>query len=215
MKNVASLAMELSKKPSRKVAFESVQSLIEKLADEQDQQSFKAADLANLYAYFLPSKPKTAKNDLEWVSKAVAVKDVRYYLNYLHEASGKLVGTDGHRMHWIETKQDRGYLAPMTGDVVSCDGTYPNIERVIPHHLSPTHVLRVSELGKSSVIPSKGRPIPQYIFPNGSKFNAQFIDEAVNGADEFLWNPQQDAGFSIYISSLDGVRNAVIMPMRD
>lgn len=212
MKDVQSIAMDLHRKPSRKQVFQSVQALIARHSYESDRQGAEAEALANLYAYFLPNKPKKAKNDLEWVSKAVAVQDVRYYLNYLHEAKGKLTATDGHRLHWIETVKDRGFMAPMTGDVVSCDGQFPEIDRVIPK-LSPTHILRVSELVKTSKA-HNNKLYQQYIFPNGSMFNAKYVDDAVNGEDQFLWNPKADEDVAIHISSLDGVRNAVIMPIR-
>jgi hypothetical protein len=209
MKNIQSIALGLTKKPNKNQAFSAVRTLIEEAGPDSPQ----ARELATLYAHFLPSVPKMAKNDLQWVSKAVPKKDVRYYLNYLHESSGMLVGTDGNRVHWIETEQDRGYLAPMTGDVVECNGTYPDIRRVIPS-LSPSHILRVSELEKK-VVEFGSKIVKQYAFPNGSTFNAKYVDDAVNGADEFLWNPQAKKMEAINISSMDSIRNAVIMPMRD
>lgn len=198
------------KKPNRKQAFEEVNHLIAKMGD--DQRCNDA--LATLYSYFLPNAPKQAKTDLEWISKAVGKMDVRNYLNYLYCDGNKLVATDGHRLHWMESvPYHEGFYVPVTGEAIEDQGTYPNVERVIPTRQANT-LIKISELIVDSSEIANGRPFAVYQFPNGSWFQAQFIDEAFNGEDEMLWNPETEENQSIHLQTKDGKRNAVVMPMR-
>ena len=106
------------KKPSKKRAFEIVQTLKDvKGAMIITNEYTKLVE--ELYQYFIPAPPKTPKTGEQWVSKAVAVKkDIYYnrrYLKYMMVANGLIVGTDGSRMHVAPTDlPDGAYDAALT-----------------------------------------------------------------------------------------------------
>ena len=118
------------RKPNKKDAFSALKSIINQVGDENE------ADLATLYAFFLPPVPAKPKTPEQWVARAMAKMDIRDYLNYLYNDGKKLIATDGHRMHFIkghETK--KGFynteMEPLDNDEGQC-GKYPDADRVIP-----------------------------------------------------------------------------------
>lgn len=111
------------KKPNKATAFAMVKNLAEKPADLET--------LAALYAYFLPPIPKTAKTPEEWIFKAVAKKDVRHYLKYAYSDGKRLIGTDGHRLHFAPTSLPEGYYDSQL-NLCDVDARYPDVDRVIP-----------------------------------------------------------------------------------
>jgi hypothetical protein len=127
-------------KANRKAAFNVVNALID------NNEPPTTAQLAILYSFFTPSQPAKPKTPAQWVQKAVAVKDVRYYLNNAHASGGFLRGTDGHRMH----------IAPIAGifdgfydkntNAVDVDGTFPNVQRVIPTDSAARQTIDLSDM---------------------------------------------------------------------
>ena len=92
----------------------------------------KVIDLDLLINYFAPPVPKKPKTKEQWVALAVAKKDVRKYLNYLHVRDKKLWATDGSRMHWCDTDLADGFYCPKTLFLVDLAYKYPDTYRVIP-----------------------------------------------------------------------------------
>lgn len=113
------------RKPSKTAAFELLVGLIENgdLTDE--------VIAAHLYAFFQPGIPAKPKTPEQWVARAVAVKDVRFDLNYLYSDGKRLMGMDGHRLHIIPTERPAGYYDKQLSPVV-VDHPYVDVDRVIP-----------------------------------------------------------------------------------
>lgn len=132
------ITLSHTNKPSKKKAFETIL----KRKQGEELTDYEIDELIN---YFSPrvTKPKTA---LQWVAKAVAKKDCRYYLNHVCVEDGVAYGSDGHRIHYIDTSLADGCYDPKTLLKVELDD-YPfimakSIKRCIPvssHlHLSVT-----------------------------------------------------------------------------
>ena len=128
MSTLINLAIE-NKAPSKAIA----QGIIRDLA-EQHPDSVR--ELAQLYAYFMPPKPKTPKTAFQWVAMAAGVKDIRYYLNYVYVTAEHLAATDGHRLHRAPNTDNLapGYYHPITGDFAHPPeySEYPDTAKVIP-----------------------------------------------------------------------------------
>lgn len=66
---------------------------------ERNDMTAVHADLARLYAHFLPSLPKRPKTAFDWCAKAMSKDDVRHYLRYVYVTDEEIMATDGHRLH--------------------------------------------------------------------------------------------------------------------
>lgn len=88
-------------------------------------------ELDRLYLYFAPVATKGNITGEQWVTKAVAKNDLRVYLKYVYVESGVMYGSDGHRVHWIDTDKPDGFYCPKTLEKVELDLKYPNMKRVI------------------------------------------------------------------------------------
>ena len=192
----------------RSEAFDAIKAVI----DDGGFNESLSKELSTIYAYFLPnvSKAKAKTNEL-WVSRAVAKDDVRKYLNYAYAHDGKLWGCCGQRMHWIESSMSDGYYQPATFDVVNCDLKYPNIERVIPNDQRPNTKLKLSDL---KIELSADNKLKYVYMPCGTVFNLSYMSDAFNCDAEMLYDPNADISDRLLLTSLDGIRHAVIMPMR-
>jgi len=87
--------------------------------------------LAALYSHFMPAPPARPKTAEEWVLKAVAKQDVRFYLQWANAHSSMIRCTDGHRIHAAPTKRKDGYYDTALSAIEESP-TFPDIERVIP-----------------------------------------------------------------------------------
>ena len=116
----------IGKNTNKKDVYPIVEDLINSgVAPTEDQ-------LATLYSFFMPALPAKPKTAQQWVQKAVAVKDVRYYLNNAHASSGFLRGTDGHRLHIAPIAGLFDGYYDKNGSKIDSDDKYPDVQRVIP-----------------------------------------------------------------------------------
>lgn len=165
-----------------------------------------------LYKYFSPAVPKKAKKAWQWVAKAVGVKDVRYYINFLYSDGRRLIGTDGHRMHWIETDLEPGYYCPKTLERVVCDGRFPDIDRVIPERKTFAQFY-LKDLKHVSVPTKKSKPIECVeIGDIQTRINKEYLYQAANSGDMITASLGKADTETIYGSNEFG--HFVIMPMR-
>ena len=94
--------------------------------------------LAQLYTYYKPASAKTAKDPVAWVHLAAGVKDqFRKYLQAAYCSDGRLVATDGRRLHMIPApdgfKPGHWYDEKGNDITPAMDGqTYPDYQRIIP-----------------------------------------------------------------------------------
>ena len=120
--------------------------------------------------------PKHFTDDLRWVAKASGRKDVRWYLNGVSFQTGRIIATNGHRLHQAKDQhypelgivpiegikgllslaREKGKATPISvaradqavrftvGDcqlhVRLIEGTYPEIDRVVPREVYPLGV---------------------------------------------------------------------------
>ena len=163
--------------------------------------------MAMLYSYFMPAMPKRAASMFEWVAKATYAKDVRQYCQFVYCDGSFLIGTDNHRMHYALTDgREVGYYHAITGDKVQEDARFPDWQRVIPPAdkgrevdcaLSDLHVVEPYET--------------QCLVIEGSKFNRQYVLEALNGENTLRGYVSR----GILCLDLQGNAHAVIMSLRD
>ena len=166
------------------------------------------ADLmAMLYSYFMPAMPKRAVTMFEWVAKATKLNNIGPIFRFIYCDGSFLVGTDGHRLHYAPTDgRETGYYHPITGDKVQEGSHFPDWQRVIPP---------ADEGGKVDCALSDLHVVEHYktqcLVIEGSKFNRQYVLEALNG-EEQLKGYVSRGGLCL---DLPGDRHAVIMGIRD
>lgn len=201
MSTLIKLAID-NKAPSKSIA----QVIIRDLA-EQHPDSLR--DLARLYAYFMPPKPKKPKTTLQWVALAAGVKDIRYYLNYVYVTAEHLTATDGHRLHRAPNTDNLapGYYHPITGDFAHPPeySEYPDTAKVIPAPgESVPFELADAEPGEDAL------GAPCYTV-RGAAMNARYLRDAMT----FMPAAQIQITASDKAVRLDdGDLLAVIMPLR-
>ena len=163
--------------------------------------------MARLYSYFIPAMPKRAATMFEWVAKATRAKDVRQFCQFVYCDGSFLIGTDNHRLHYAPADgREAGYYHPITGDKVQEDARFPDWQRVIPP---------ADEGAKVDCALSDLHVVEDYKTPclviEGSKFNRQYVLEALNGEDQLKGYVSR----GILCLDLPGERHAVIMSLRD
>ncbi len=162
------------KKPNKIAAFEQLKELIENSDESQTEL------LANLYTFFTPAitKPKTA---FQWVSKAKGIKGVHYYLNFTYSDGTRVLATDGHRAHIVESTDlkegfydNNGFMAHDTSY-----GKFPNIDQITPD-VEDCKPIKLNEL---ELIDVPNTTMQAYRFNNERGFNAKYIREALSFGD--------------------------------
>jgi hypothetical protein len=131
-------ANERTKTPDAAAKLDAVHTVIEhchKLSDHPTGLPLEVyTALTTLYKQHLPKVPAKPKTARQWAIKAIAKKDVRYFLNQAHIEAGYIRATDGHRLHVAPTdiKDDGFYDAAL--NKLDMLGKFPDIERVTPSH---------------------------------------------------------------------------------
>lgn len=118
------ITLSHTKKPTRKEAFD--------LACKAKSHHLTESEIDSLINYFAPSVPSSPKTAFQWVARAVAINDIRQYLQFVHVSDGVMYATDGHRLHWANTDLASGYYDAKTGIPAKCDGKFPDVRRAIP-----------------------------------------------------------------------------------
>ena len=211
----------ISKKPGKRDA----QILVRELADALPAEIWRehGESLAQLYTFFMPPKPKTARTAFEWVALAAAgpKEFSRPFLAYVMVEPHRIYATDGHRMH--VAPNDDG-LAPgaylpngdffATRDEFTSDvGHYPEIDRVIPSAHEWRQEVDLDELPIGEVRGTVCREVPGGTWTGF--FNRKYFDEAAQGMGKLCLQSKghESAMLLTSINSADG-RFAVIMPIR-
>lgn len=65
-----------------------------------DGNTLTDSEIERLLNHLLPALPAAPRNVWDFVARAMAVNDMRYYLNAVHVIDGIAYATDGHRMHY-------------------------------------------------------------------------------------------------------------------
>lgn len=192
------------KRISKKGAFDIIIDLIESGAPLNERQA------GELYGYFLPPVPKTAKTPRDWVAKTTAGKRrTRYSLEFVRVESGRMVAADGHRLHFTPSDLPDGYYDTNGALVKDIDANYPNVDGVIPED-NGDHI--TVKLADCKVTPCGGVLAVELVI--GCWFNLKYVRDALAGRTEVKILNADTVGpnHSVLLDCKYG--KAVIMPMR-
>lgn len=129
-------------KPKKQDAVDLIRSLSKQFDTDSDQFN----QLAKLYTYFLPPKPESlkqiAKSPFAWVAAATSDHDdPREYLRYVYSDGTRMMGTNGQRVHIVQSNREAGYYCPSSGERVHDQDhwRYADVDRVLgqPHIMAP------------------------------------------------------------------------------
>lgn len=208
-KNVSELATAAngSKKPNKKEAVK----LFENLLFSNDETSKRVAATA-LYTFFLPPAPAKAKTAEQWINKAVAKKDVRFYLNNAYkDQTGRLIGCDGHRMHYVKDQVlEPGYYDAAMNKV-DIEARYPDIDRIIPDR-DVYNCLGLDELKLDCIEKTKDGTYC-YKIDDCIYINKKYLDDALSGFNDGCIY-FKGASDTITIEDNARTRLAIVMPLR-
>lgn len=194
-----------AKRATKKIAYEMAIKL-------KQGEVLSDKELDSLLLYFAPSAPKVAKTAIEWVAKAVATNDIRYYLNFIRVQDGFAYGTDGHRIHRAVSDLPTGFYCPKTLALVDdVGGTYPRVAEVMTRLKDADNTC--ATLGELTKGVSAKKP---YLLHEGLDvaISANYITSALNSSDDssVIEYEPYNSGYRIHGSNEHGV--FVVMPMR-
>ena len=162
-----------AEKINKKQAFELIENL-------KCGEAITADQIDSLLLYFAPPIPKKPKTAFDWVARAVAKKDVRYYLEFIRVQNGKMYGTDGHRMHIAQTDLPEGWYCPKTKAKVECDAKGPDYDRVSGFRSNESKAVKLGDF-ETHV----GKKLTSlYNEEHNVAFNATYLLEALAATDD-------------------------------
>jgi hypothetical protein len=119
-------------KPTKKELLTVIDELIEK-GDPLDKKL-----VGLVWLYFEKNPSQKAADDLRyWVAQAVSKDDTKSFMHNVRCEPGKLIATDGHRLHIAEVSEVSadGFLEPITLTPIEFDEQFPpygDIEKIAP-----------------------------------------------------------------------------------
>ena len=226
---IATLANGLRKKPTAVDKLTAVKRLIEFCNESAQATGYYPNEvhtaLITLYAQHVPPTPAKPKTAFDWAYKAVAKKDIRYYLNAAHvDDNGQLQCTDGHRVHLAATMLAPGFY-DKAQTAVAIDGRFPDVHRVIPQDkeigrtkdrdITKTELLAGRQVlindFTTTVIREPGTINPE---DRGLSINTKYLKDALcNPADLVETSIPGNSTSSVRLTFKDGSM-AVLMPIR-
>jgi len=229
---VATLARDVPKPSDKAQAFNAIRRII---SDIEWEGMDCAADLARLYAHFLPRQSKRATTPFAWCAQAIAGKnDVREYLTYVYVTEDDMVGTDGASLHIAPNAdglEPGFYSAQAIRLHPPTYARYPDYNRAIPHpggrgrcwyHRTLDELpmaARATETGKTYSYYKL--PTGQGTWPEAPESDRQYVHVDAKLLNRLVSMDPGEAfeintggmGDSVY-AELSGGRRAVIMPLR-
>ncbi len=192
-------------KPNKAQIWNVIEGMIEQAPDNDDASK---AELVKLYNFFMPAVPGKPRTPENWVCKALAKNDVRYYLASVYSEGGRIIATDGHRLHVYHTSDyATGYYDSQLNSI-EVDATFPNIERVLPKEPMTGTTKDVLLSGDISVHDGD-----QSILIDGVRFKLKYVHDALCGMPEAVNYCRPKDNPIIRIEADDKL--AVVMGLRD
>jgi hypothetical protein len=194
------------RKPTKKDLLER----IDELLDEGPSELFDPKLIGMVWLYFerQPSA-KAARSDAHWVAQAVSTDEDRPWIWCVRTEPGKLIATDGHRMH-LATDQNvvsQGYLDATTLKPVEAPAPgmdFPPYEQILPAMPENAELVKLTDF----------TPVDrESVEVLGIRLNRRYVREAFAGSDAMRFGHDGPLD-PVRLESLDGKRVAVIMPMR-
>lgn len=203
IQEIADYSRKIKHPANKHQAFKAVLEIIE--------NKHTQADIARLYAYFLPKTGKAPKTALDWVGLAAAKKDVRHYLNgVVFCSSGLMYSTDGHRMHYAPTDKANGFYDLQGNEHLTATKEgwrFPEVDRVIALAKENNIKLKIDDF-------KPGYASNCHVYQhNDLAFQKVYFEQAIAGMDE----PEiliKDKTAPIMIREDESGRVALIMPIR-
>jgi hypothetical protein len=181
------------------------------ILDMANGQQLSDSQISELLRYFAPKAPKTPKTLFDWVSQAVAKKDVRPYLNYVYSDGERIIGCSGHALLVAPTGQyGKGYYCPKTKQLMEKPRfEYPNIDRVLPRaSFDCEHLLDRSNIGFNSEYKIEYITIGEY------RYNLTYFKWMDNCPKDHYFC-QSDSGQLIVKCYEDSNYVGMVMPLGD
>lgn len=163
------ITLSRTKKPTRKEAFD--------LACKAKTHHLTESEIDSLINYLATSVPSRPKTTFQWVARAVAINDIRQYLQFVHVSDGIMYATDGNRLHWADTDLANGYYDAKTGARVDdkfVRGNYPDVRRVIPK-IEQMQKFEGDPIASARYINRKEKHTLSY---GGLEFNRDYVNDA-------------------------------------
>jgi len=223
LSRIAEASRSVPQVRNKALAFKAVCEIIKNLTEDQENELH--GELARLYAAFQPTVPKKPKTMFDWVAKAMAKNDVRYYLNFVHVTEERMVGTDGHRLHIAPNTDglEPGFYDKNGTKLHNPDyARFPDVDRVMPTNLDSYGrkivEAKLSEIGEGAFTSDKG-VFNYYRFPlqdNFVAFNKKYVHDmlSMEDPDAVLQWSIADANQVVVVANLSDGRQACVMPMR-
>jgi len=193
--NIQTKAYETPRKPTKG----SIQSLLEKLYNETNNEELKS-ELAGAFKYFQPTLPKISKNLNQWIALAN-----RPYLHNAYSNGEKLIATDGHRIHMIPSELEKGYY-DAAGVKLDIDGNFPDVMRAVPSkNIKDTFNMEHAEIdcaGNATFT----------LFKTRFRFNLKYL-QAIMQKDKTVTVYSSEAGETEPVLFCFDDREAVLMPV--
>lgn len=162
-----------------------------------------------IWLYFERRPTQRAAKDVRyWVAQAAYTGDDREWMRYVRAEPGKLVATDGHRMHVADAGDvvSTGFRDPTTMlPVDPGDITFPPYEQVIP----PPDLQGRTEKALTDFEP-EGKDVVRL---GEALLDRRYVREAYAGSETLLVSARGPL-YPVRFDSLDGTRIAVVMPRR-
>ena len=199
LKAIATHATKI-KKPNKLQAFDILTELV-------GDHELPIDEIAKLYSFFMPPIPGKPKTTEQWVGKAMAIKDVRFYLRWYYSDGERLTCTDGHRLHSMPTTLPKGFYDKALNPVED-QGKYPEVARVINLTGRKEYTVLMSSL---EVRPYRSPCGFVYEMPHGGVVDKRYWEEAAKGQEVVTYLEAND---NMLINFEDGSL-AVVMGVRN
>lgn len=161
--------------------------------------------------------------EYKFVCKALSDDETRYFLNFAYCDNGKLIGTDGRRIHILELGvnphdlKDKKFYRVLKAttkmvwlvELEEDPGTFPNYEKIIPGDDS-TKVIEYHSINKRRNDYSQNIGKIMRLFDNGSAVNIKYLDDLPEGN---IWEVRFYDNKS-GLKFIAGNKTAVMMPMQ-
>lgn len=193
-----------AKKANKKIAYDMAVKL-------KQGETLKDNELDSLLLYFAPSIPKKATSAIQWVAKAAATNDVRFYLNYVRVQDGFAYATDGARIHRAPSDLGEGYYCPKTLAAVHIENKPPDYERVLTR-LADTVNTRATLGELTKGLSGKDVYLLHESLDVGA-FENQLVD-ALNSQDDSASFEYEPYNVSYRLIGSSEFGDFVVMPMR-
>jgi hypothetical protein len=181
---------------------------IDELLDAGPPTDPKLIGMVWLYFEQRPNH-RAAKHDSWSVAQAVGTSEHRPWRWGVRTEPGKLIATDGHRMHLAAGQDvtDGGYLDATTLTPVEAPAPgmdFPPYEQVMPAMPEGAELVKLDDFTPAD---------RESVELAGIRLNRRYVREAFAGSDAMRYGRGGPLD-PVRLESVDGKRVAVIMPMR-